>query len=420
MRVIPLHPLRIAGQLACILFTAGAQDVLAFSAAKGLLTQSMGVFQLTGKTNPSLREVNGGRLCVNGFGKTPPGYYFKGQIGLEQCAAIAQEQPSSLGFRWGRIGFDYGVYSSYAHALGGNQSDPVDLSLLFPDADDFVCAVYVGFDTLGQPYSFVKSNLSSQFSKPKLKDGPASSVCFQRWTMTEFFKPFVSELWFCYMPKAMVEHCDKQSTEFYMQGKLFIVVFCFFLAILGYIMADLPEFEAPLVWFTRLLLNLELGLLSCGLLLEKWYDTENASYFILAYVLDVAGGVLLFCPYWIMERISEDSPFNTAYLLLLAFSPCFLMEFMSYWSHFILLVGHQPLLIGFVAFSTSALFMRYYAHLKAHWEASKVDIERRDSSDDIDKASYASVPTDEPEPPECCNADRTFSMFSNKFPRSCV
>merc|ERR1712072_986976 len=229
--------------------------------------------------------------------------------------------------------------------------------------------------------------------------------------MAEFFKPSVSELWFCYMPIEGAESCGKSAKEFYLQGKIFVVVFIFFLAVLGWIMADMPEFETPLVWFARLLLNLELGLVSCGFLLGRWYDTESATFFILAYVLVVAGGALLFVPYYVMEWWSEDSPFNTAYLLLLAFSPCFLMEFMSYWSHFILLVGHQPLLIGFMAFSTTAIASRYYTHVVAYLNLKEDDesIQRRASMDSIDKASYVSVPTDEPA--ECCHEASTWTSM---------
>merc|ERR1719253_2563010 len=124
-------------------------------------------------------------------------------------------------------------------------------------------------------------------------------------------------------------------------------------------MADMPEFETPLTWFARFLLNLEFGMISIGFLLERWYDTESPLFFVIAYLINIFGAAACFAPYYFMEYVSEDSPFNTAYLLLLAFSPCFLMEFMSYWSHFILLVGHQPLLIGFIAFLSSALAIRY-------------------------------------------------------------
>merc|ERR1712228_398555 len=119
--------------------------------------------------------------------------------------------------------------------------------------------------------------------------------------------------------------------------------------------------------------------------------------------------VLLFVPYYIMEHMSEDSPFNTAYLLLLAFSPCFLMEFMSYWSHFILLVGHQPLLIGLIAFVTSALATRYLNYLRQYLEEDEESIQRKASMSSIDKASYVSVPTEEPA--DCCNANYKDSLL---------
>jgi len=392
---MPYGLLRVAIQFACIFSVAADYD--GDSPAHGILRKSMGEFQLTGEANPTMREVNGGRLCVNGFGKKPPGYYFSGDVSLEECAAIAHEQPSPLGFRWGRPGFDYAVYNAYAkpESQGGNETIPVDLGLLFPQTGDFLCTIFVALDSRGQPLTFKKSNTSERF-KPKLKDGPASSVCFQRWTMTEFFKPVVEELWFCYMPQTGVQHCQDVANTFYFQGKIFICVFIFFLGVLGWIMSDMPEFETPLVWFTRLLLNLELGMVSVAFLLERWYDIESPTFFLAAFFLDIIGGVALFCPYYIMERISEDSPFNTAYLLLLAFSPCFLMEIISYWSHFILLVGHLPLLIGFLAFISTALAIRYWNFVREARELSDEGIARMASLNKIDKASYVSVPTDEP------------------------
>merc|ERR1719162_1039405 len=61
-----------------------------------------------------------------------------------------------------------------------------------------------------------------------------------------------------------------------------------------------------------------------------------------------------------MESMNENSPFNTAYLLGMAFSPAFLCEFMSYYSGFITLVSHYPLLVGTLAFFTSGS-INYYA-----------------------------------------------------------
>lgn len=384
----PLFVLCIAAHLVFTVCAAAPSDSESKgTAAHGVLQRSLGHFQLAGNAQPTLREINGGRSCVNGFGKTPPGYYFKGHISLDQCAAIAHEQPVPLGFRWGRKGFDHGVYSNYAGSHSNSNGSLVDLGRLFPDPGDFHCTIYVALDGRGQPLAFVKSNISTSFD-PKPKDGPAKRVCFQRWTMTEFFKPFVTELWFCYMPVDTVPGCAAEADSFYMQGKIFVVVFLFFLSVLGWIMADMPEFETPLVWFTRFLLSMEFGLLSCGLLLETWYDTESVTYFVLAFALNVIGCIIAFVPYWVMEHMSEDSMFNTAYLLMLAFSPCFLVEFMSYWSHFILLVAHQPLLIGMIAFLTSALASRYYQHVQERTAENGESIARRASLSSIDKASY--------------------------------
>jgi len=400
MSPLASHLLHTAAQLACFCRIVAAQYDDGYSSALGALEKTKGMFQLTGQTDPTMREVNGGRLCVNGFGKQPPGYVFSGDITLDQCADIAGEQPDPLGFRWGRLNFDYALYTEYARPLetGGNASLAVDLDALYPPSvpeQKFMCTIFVEKDLKGQPIPFKKSNSSAQFH-PKLQDGPANSVCFQRWTMTEFFKPKVSELWFCYMTPDKVRGCTKEKNEYYFQGKIFIIVFLFFLCVLGVIMSDMPEFETPLVWFTRLLLNLELGMISVAFLLTRNGATESPEFFACAFVLDVVGAMALFCPYHIMEWVSEDSPFNTAYLLLLAFSPCFLMEFMSYWSHFILLVGHLPLLIGALAFVITSLGLHYYHFVLD--ERAKIAAEDDDARtlNSLEKQSYTSVPTEEP------------------------
>jgi hypothetical protein len=195
----------------------------------------------------------------------------------------------------------------------------------------------------------------------------------------------------------MSKGCQEEGGAFYFQGGIFIVLFIFFLGVLGWIMADMPEFETPLVWLTRLLLNVELGMISVAFLLERWSDTESPTFFLGAFFLDIVAALLLFVPYYIMERLSEDSPFNTAYLLLLAFSPCFLMEFMSYWSHFVLLVGHLPLLIGFMSFVVTALSIRFRRFMQEFVdEDAEAEEAHAQRSFDAEKASYASVPTQDP------------------------
>lgn len=251
--------------------------------------------------------------------------------------------------------------------------------------------------------------------KPELKDGPASKVCFQRWTMTEFFKPVVSELWFCYMVSANADHCDTSRDDFYTQGKIFMCVFVFFLGVLGWIMADMAEFERPLVWFTRFLLNMEMAMVTVACLLcSGWRATESPWFYLTAYGGGVVGALVLFIPYYIMEHIREDFFGNTAYLLLCAFSPCFLMEFMSYWSHFILLVEHKPILVGMISFASSAGTMRFihiFQEAGDNHEA-EVEIQRQESSKALDRGSYASVPTDDPGQTSC-------GTMQSKFLLSC-
>merc|ERR1712013_367891 len=160
-------------------------------------------------------------------------------------------------------------------------------------------------------------------------------------------------------------------------------------------MRDMPEFETPLVWFSRLLLNLELGLLTVGFLLTKWKDCESWRFYLAAFGLNIIASLLVFLPYHIMEWINEDSPFNTAYLLLVAFSPCFLAEFMSYWAHFICLVGHYPLLVGFVAFVCKVSCIQYVNILTS--DDDDEDEEMTNNMSPTDQIAYASVPTTDQE-----------------------
>jgi hypothetical protein len=370
----------------------------------GLLKKEIGRFQLTGNAHSTLKEVNGGKLCVNAFGKTPPGWYFSAQVSLEECANLASVQPSTLGFRWGRSGFDYEHYK--AHAMPNSKASDesgVDLARLFPGTDPFGCTIFVGEDSRGQPMAFRTSNLTSQLGVQvaDMRDGPAREVCFQRWTMTQFFKPRVSELWFCYMPREEMNRCTEKAAEFYFQGQVFIGLFLILLGALGFIMRDMPEFETPLVWFSRLLLNLELGLLCVGFLLLQMEDTESFTFFLAAWAMNIGASIVVFLPYHLMERLNEDSPFNTAYLLLVAFSPCFLLEFASYWSHFIVLVDHLPLAVGGVAFITKTFAIRYLGVLVGDDEEDTEDQPQQVELPE-NRSAYRSVPTEEDAPQKSC------------------
>merc|ERR1712216_400246 len=78
------------------------------------LRRTVGGFQLTGGKEASLKQVNGGSLCVGSQGVEPPGFELIGAFGLGTCAAIASAQPKVIGFRWGGDGFDLDQYRRYA------------------------------------------------------------------------------------------------------------------------------------------------------------------------------------------------------------------------------------------------------------------------------------------------------------------
>lgn len=308
------------------------------------LKRKIGDFQLAGGNSASMKEINGGRRCTDAFGKEPPGYFFSGKITLDDCAKIAMQQPAVLGFRWGSGSFHHEAYNGYANPemVGKDESDAIDLHRLFGDAEIFTCGIFVklvGFNR--QPAPFHESNLTATLGieDPRPSDGPAGMICFQRWTLVEFLKPHIQDLWFCYMASSAVHVCNHNRDIFYFQGEIFIGVFIMFLAMLGFIMRDLPEFEIPLVWFTRLLVNMELGLVCVAFFIKVTPGIGELNICILAYFTNIAMSYVLFVPYWVAEWCDEDSPFNTAYLLALSFSPAFLCEFMTYYPGFITLVS---------------------------------------------------------------------------------
>lgn len=105
-------------------------------------------FVLAGDHEASLRDINGGRLCVDLMGMEPPGWQINGtDLDLETCAMIASEQQGVVGFKWGMEAFDHKVFSQYASLPGFLQPaniTPVDLIPLFNGSQlNFSCLIYM-------------------------------------------------------------------------------------------------------------------------------------------------------------------------------------------------------------------------------------------------------------------------------------
>mmetsp|Transcript_120721 Transcript_120721/g.341379 ORF Transcript_120721/g.341379 Transcript_120721/m.341379 type:complete len:418 (-) Transcript_120721:155-1408(-) len=317
----------------------------------GNLTRQFGNFVLTNNRQPDLRTINGGRLCVGAWGKQPSHYAASGRISPSQCADVAMRVPDALGFRWGREGYSADAYNRYTK-LDSIQR-PVNLDEIFDeDNKDFECSIFVGRDLDSDEPLELATNITLPSFFPRggaVVEGPGSSVCFQRWTLQRFFCPSVTELWFCYMPEAGWPKCMENNSKKNQQGVVFLVAGVIFMAVLGYIMRDLPEFETPLLWFTRLLLCMELGVVAVAQLLKAGADA-GPGFELVAVVLVLFAQYTLLVPYRILEHFTENSPFNTFYLLFLAFSPCYVGETMSYYSAFPLLIDKWPIAMGLVAF----------------------------------------------------------------------
>jgi len=270
----------------------------------------------------------------------------------------------------------------------------VDLSEIFPDTGEkFLCAIYVGRNPItGSMVSFMRNNYTETagVEEPDLKDGPATTVCFQRFSMIEFVKPAVDQIWFCYMKSSAQAECAERSQAYYNQGIYFLVAFVFFLACLGFIMRDMPEFEKPLLWFTRLLVHLELGLVCVGLLME-YTRVQGAMFSVLAILTNFLCGFLFMMPYQVMEWMDENNPFNIAYLLAMCFCPCFTVEFVSYWPGVIRLVSKWPVLIGLVSFLIKIPIYNWWAEARRKGAGTEDDADARTAN----SFKYVSVPTNE-------------------------
>lgn len=347
-----------------------------FAPEAAVLQTSLSGFVLTAGSGATLRDINGGQMCVDASGFVPPGYELKGRVDLATCAAISREQPNVVGFRWGRETFDMQAYRQYS-AAGLAPNTPVKLVDLFPGTANYTCMVYLVAEDgsqgdfqdtqLAREYGF-RSSLSRRLKgthaqghggggdedealkKPSASKGDQGlAVCQQRWTLLQFFHVRAHEFWFCYVPEARVSKClEERHTFVYVQGMAFISSIVAFFAVLAFIMQKQGGLIWALLWTSRVLLNMMLGMAAVGLLLYWGLDGEQVRFSIVATLLAIGMFNVLFLPFCFLEFCPFPCVF---YLMVLTLSPTVLAEVMSYYPTLPLLLNHRPMIIGTVSFA---------------------------------------------------------------------
>jgi hypothetical protein len=204
------------------------------------------------------------------------------------------------------------------------------------------------------PTLFRDTNLTTGIH-PKLVGNPGNEVCLQRWTLLQFFMPAVDQFWFCYLPQDRWPACEEGIGTFVMQGEGFVVLMLVGLAPLSYLMRKQTPLAWALTWGSRLLLNLELALVSVAVLVHWGYDGEAVKLAVFAFVGTVVVFNVLMLPHRCCISCGDQAvdlckALAMWYLFAVTFSPCAVAEIMSYWPALTLIVLHRPMLIGIAAF----------------------------------------------------------------------
>jgi len=334
--------------------TPNAADNMSVAAMPSeVLVRKAGAWVLVGDVVASMRAVNGGRHCVGPWGREPSKYELHGSIGLAHCSALASAQKGSVGFRWGREGFDSAAYHMYV--APDDAATAVQLSTLFAGALDYTCAIYMSIDpATGYPYELSVGNLTGYI--PDYRNGVGDQVCYQRWDLNMYFQPWVDEMWFCYMSEndSATELCVESTRTKNVEGALILFSGMVFLVLLAYIMRESPEFEKPLSWLAQFVLFLELGLFAVATLLRTGQD--SGLFPCAAVIIILVAQYFILLPYRLAQQFLRSSPFNTAYLLILAFSPCVSAEIMSYTAAFPLLITKWPCALGVFTYALEKFF----------------------------------------------------------------
>eukprot|EP00931_Biecheleriopsis_adriatica_P074464 TRINITY_DN48515_c0_g1_i1.p1 TRINITY_DN48515_c0_g1~~TRINITY_DN48515_c0_g1_i1.p1 ORF type:complete len:380 (+),score=58.19 TRINITY_DN48515_c0_g1_i1:70-1209(+) len=338
----------------------GARLLLSFAGAavaQQILPKSINGFMLSGNKEANLDKLNGGALCTDGQGLKPHGWIYTGAINLAKCAEMAAAQPKNVGFKWGRRSFNHDVYREIVkQEVTTGAGNNIDLLRLLGPFEDMICEVYAT-DVDGGEVDLA-SNHDIRYGKPEKdeKSNGGNSVCRQRWTLSEFLKPRVETMWFCYLPESNWPACERGLYEFYVRDLAFWSVgLVIGLAALSYTMANQRHFSWALLWCARFLVNMEMGVIAVGVLVRHAGITDAATMYAAALGIIVLSSTILITPAVLLEHYEGCHCWAVLILLLLCFSPCFTFEVMSYYPAFPLLLDYSPLLLGLIGFVVEAL-----------------------------------------------------------------
>mmetsp|Transcript_26370 Transcript_26370/g.47525 ORF Transcript_26370/g.47525 Transcript_26370/m.47525 type:complete len:402 (-) Transcript_26370:49-1254(-) len=337
-----------------------------------ILPKNIKGFALSGDKDAQLLQLNGGALCTDDHGGKPHGYIFYGAIDLATCATLASQQSHCVGFKWGRQSFNHGEYHAMIAKEEAGEHLGVDLDRLMGyQPQDMQCEIYAA-NADGTSVPLTATSLTRRFGHvTQQSDGGlpympfvkldnhtngGNAVCRQRWTLARFFKPQISEMWFCYLPETHWPACEEGLANFYVKdGLLFGSGILVALAALSWLLDGQRQFGWALLWAVRFLLNLELGIGAVAIVVSYKLTTDVATGYLLSLAIVVGAGSLLLLPAVHAENSDTCHWLSIFYMLILVFSPAIFLEWMTYFPAFPLLLEKQPVLLGCVGFVLEAI-----------------------------------------------------------------
>lgn len=150
----------------------------------------------------------------------------------------------------------------------------------------------------------------------------------------------------------MKDDCVEGLYNFYVkEGSVMTGTLCFFFAALAFVMANQRHFSWSVLWTARLLVNLELGMVSVLFLMKLGHDYDNiANSTVFAVLIVMITSFILLLPCLLLERCPSYQWIGLWWSMVLCFSPCILAEYASYFPAFPLLASHRPMVIGLIGF----------------------------------------------------------------------
>jgi len=350
-----------------------------------MLVRQLHGFVLTGHHEPLLREINGGKFCVDPSGIQPPGWRLHGvMLDLETCAKIARAQQHVVGFKWGSEVYNYSAYMQIAQSENHHGQVkprvPVQLTELYPRHTEYTCEVFM-VDKWGNVPNISLDNLSSLENKTSLRGrrlmhhmsrmrpkafhhqgmikGKKQEihVCLQRRAMVKFATKLVPEYWFCYMPETERAKCEDDMRGYIIEGIVVVVAAPLVIVPLSYLMQQQIQFRWALVWVTRFVMSLQFGILSIWFLLQFGlnHDIPSLGLSFLAVLLVVVGNNVALLPYECSKALACCPLLAVVYLFFLVTCPVMFLNWAPYIGPFIQLVSYGPVPVGLMGFAMEVL-----------------------------------------------------------------